>query len=282
VQNGHCLLFLIDKNYVIPRFALGRSFVQQKSMIERFVKATVRRFPQIAIWTLNEPIVQSCFGWSREQNYEVFVAASKWIHEVKPEAKVMVNMIPIRCRWSGLDYEPNKVLDDLLARGLQADIIGIELYYWWAKGKNCDGNGYPRMDWVKSRVDMFRRYGLPIIFSEVGVPGIMKGREQFDKQADWAETFFRFCHDDKDVIGATWYFVRDNSFMPYAGLVNDDYTLRPVAERLIALANEWNPTVTHQAQRGYLDLDAGRYDLIVNEQVYRVSVREGKVISLPP
>jgi len=272
----------MDEEWLIPRFAIGRPFDEQKEMIEKFVRATVSRFPEIEIWTLNEPIAQNCFGWSREQVYDVFVSASKWIHEVNPEVKVMINMIPIQCNWSGLDYDPNEVLDDLIDRGLEADIIGIELYYWWAETEERDENGYPRLDWVESRIDIFRRYNLPILFSEVGVPGMIDGRNQFEEQADWMEAFFRFCHDDEDVIGATWYFVRDDPFMPYAGLTNDDYTYRPVGERLIEIANEWNLSTTHNLNdQRYLDLEPGEYDVIVDQEVFPVSLVEGQAVVIP-
>ena len=278
--NGHCLIFLFDKEWAVPRFAFNHAFDEQKEMIETFVKATVKRFPEIEVWTLNEPIAQNCFGWSREQVYNIFVSASRWIHEVNPEAKVMVNMIPIKCDWGGLDYEPNEVMDELTDRGLEADIIGVELYYWWAE-EEVDENGYPTLDWVKSRVDIFRKYNLPILLSEIGIPGIMEGKEQFDEQANWMETLFRFLHDDEDVIGATWFFVRDDEFMPYAGLMNDDYTYRPIAERLVEIANEWNPSATHYLNgQKYLDLDPGEYDVVVNQEILRVSVIEGQAVMI--
>jgi len=109
----------------------------------------------------------------------------------------------------------------------------------------------------------------------------MEKKEQFNKQADWMEAFFRFFHNDEDVIGITWYFVRDDPFMPYAGLVNNNHTRRPVAERLIELANEWNPSTTHNLNgQKYLDLDPGEYDLIVNQKVFRVSIVEGQVVKI--
>ncbi len=280
VQNGHMLIFFHDQPYLIPEFVFNRAFDEQKEMLKNFVKATVSHFPEIEIWTLNEPIAQNFLGWSREQNYDVFVSVSKWIHEVNPEAKVMINMIPIKHNWGGLDYEPNEVLDDLVDKGLEADIIGVELYYWWAE-EEVDENAYPKLDWVKSKVDIFRKYDLPIIFSEIGVPGIINKREQFDEQADWMETLFKFFHDDEDVIGATWYFVRDDKFMPYAGLVNDDYTYRPVAEHLIKLANEWNPSTTHKLNdQKYLDLDPEDYDVIVNQEVFRINIIEGQTVMI--
>jgi hypothetical protein len=151
----------------------------------------------------------------------------------------MVNMIPMPCNWSGLDYDPNVVLDDLIARGLQADVIGIELYSFFAEEPDLDANGYPTMDWVQSRIDLFRKYNLPILFSEVAVPGEVNGRNQFAEQADWLEAFFRLAKSDPDVVGAVWYFVRDDNLMVFPGLLNHDYSMRPAAERLLSLANEW-------------------------------------------
>lgn len=281
VQNGHMLIFFHDQPYLIPEFVFDRPFDEQKERLENFVKAAVSHFQEIEIWTLNEPIAQNFLGWSREQNYDVFVSVSKLIHEINPGAKVMINMIPIQCNWSGFDYDPNEVLDDLLDRGLEADIIGIELYYWWAGTENRDENGYPMLDWVADRLDIFKRYNLPIIFSEVGVPYIIDGGNQLDAQADWMEAFFRFCYNQEDVIGATWYLVRDDPFMPYGGLTNDDCTYRPVAERLIEIANEWNPSTTHDLNgQRYLDLGPGGYDVIVNQEIFRVSVVEGQAVMI--
>ncbi len=126
---GHCLLFFIDEPWTIPDFVAGRSFDEQKRMIETFVKTTVEKYPEIEIWDLNEPVAQNSLGWSLDQHYDIFVSASKWIHEARPEAKVMINMIPIPCHWSTFQYEPEPVMDELLARGLEADVIGVELYY---------------------------------------------------------------------------------------------------------------------------------------------------------
>jgi len=277
-MNGHCLIFFI--NFSVPSFVADYSFSEQKKMIEKYVKTTVKNFPGIEIWTLNEPIAQNYLNWSREQAYDVFVSVSKWIHETNPEAKVMINMIPIKCDWGGLDYEPKEVMDDLIDRGLEADIIGIELYYWWAE-EEVDENGYPKLDWIKSKVDIFRKYNLPIIFSELGVPGVMGEKEQWIEQADWMEEVFRYLHDDEDVIGAVWYFVRDHEFMPYAGLMNDNYTYRPVAKRLIEIANEWNPSTMHNLNgQKYLDLDPGECDVIVNQEIFRVSIVEGQTVMI--
>jgi GH35 family endo-1,4-beta-xylanase len=281
VMNGHCLLFLMDEEWLIPKFAKGYSFTDQKIMVEKFIKTTVARFPKIGIWTLNEPIVQNGLNWSRDQIYETFVCASKWIHEVNPKAKVMVNMIPISVNWSGLEYDPNTVLDNLLERGMEVDIIGIELYDGWAPAEELDINGYPGINWIKSKVAIFRKYNLPIIFSEVGMPGRINGKDQYDKQADWMESFFRSCHVDEDIIGATWYFVRDERDFPFAGLMNDNYTQRPVCERLIKLANEWNPPV-EQSLNGqkYLDISPGEYDVIVNQEIFRINVLEGETVTI--
>jgi GH35 family endo-1,4-beta-xylanase len=239
--NGHCLIFMFNKSYVLPSFAFNRPFEELKVMLKNFVRATVARFTKIKIWTLNEPIAQNALGYSREQNYDLFVSASKLIHEVNPNAKVMINMIPIPVNWSGLDYNPNTVLDDLFERGLEADIIGIEFYPFFAEEKDKDSNGYPKLDWINGRIDIFRKYNLPIILSEIAVSGMVNGQNRFNEQADWMESIFRFAKADTEIIGATWYFVRDEpSFLPYCGLVNNDYSFRPVAQRLLELAMEWS------------------------------------------
>jgi uncharacterized protein (TIGR03437 family) len=279
--NGHCLLFLFNQPYVIPSFAYGRPFAAQKTLLERFIREAVSRLPEIEMWTLNEPVNQNALNWSREQIYDAFVSASQWIRETNPKAKIMLNMIPIPNNWSGLSYDPNQVLDDLLARGLKPDIIGIELYPSFAGAPNSDENGYPKLEWVRSRVDLFRKYNLPILFSEVAVPGATAGRDQFSRQADWAEAFLRQCHNDKAIIGATWYFVRDDDFLPSGGLANDDYTLRPVADRILKLAGEWNPATTYTLAGGnYLDLVPGDYDVVVDQQVYRVHITSGTTVRL--
>lgn len=280
--NGHCTIFLMNEPWLIPNYAFGHTYEEQKLMLESFVKATVRRFSEIKIWDLNEPIAQNAFGWSREQNYDLFVSASQWVHEVNPDAKVMINMIPIPNSWSGLYYDPNKVLDDLISRGLEADVIGIELYYGWAKPSQQDTDGYPTLEWVKQIIDMFRGYHLPIIFSEVGVPGVVQGIEKYEQQADWLEAFIRLAHDDPDVIGATWYFVRDDAFLPYAGLTNSDYTLRPVGKRLMMLAEEWNPSVINYLNdKNYIDLATGEYEVIIDRTIFRINVIDGQVITIP-
>ncbi len=280
VLNGHCFIFLINEEYTIPSFAFGHSFMEQKMMIKNFIKETVLLYPQLEIWTLNEPIVQNCFNWTEEQIYDIFVSASKWIHETNPQAKVMINMIPINNSWSGIDYTPNKVMDALIYRGLEADIIGIELYNWFA-GYEVDENGYASLEWIENTVNIFKPYNLPIIISEIGAPGIIESNIQFDKQADWMESIFRFFHNDEKVIGAVWYFIRDDIFLPTAGLMDNNYNCRDIGERLKELANEWNPASTHYLNgSNFLDMDPGTYDIIMNEEVIQLNINEGQIISL--
>jgi len=90
------------------------------------------------------------------------------------------------------------------------------------------------------------------------------------------------CHDEPGVIGATWYFVRDDPFMPYAGLVNDDYSLRPVAERLLKLAAEWNPAITYQLEgNAFIDLEPGTYDVVIDVSTFRVNMTLNQIEVLP-
>lgn len=53
VLNGHCLIFLLDEEWNVPRFTFSRTFNEQKEMIKEFVRTTVSQFPEIQIWTLN-------------------------------------------------------------------------------------------------------------------------------------------------------------------------------------------------------------------------------------
>jgi len=275
--NGHCFIFFHDVTYVTPRFAYNRPFDEQKRMIERFVKTTVARFPEIDIWTLNEPMYQNSFGWTDEQNYDIFVSVSKWVHEVNPKAKVMINMVPIADRGAGRNYEPEKVLDELFKRGLEADIVGVELYHFWVNQDERDEYGYPKIEWIKNKVDIFKKYKLPIIFSEVGIPGIVDNKPQFDKQAEWLEKFIRYCHNDTHVKGIVWYFVVDDSFMPYAGLVESDNSYRPVYYSLLKMANEIFPSTTYTiGNRSYVDIEPGKYDIIINQKIIPINVIEGK------
>ena len=275
--DGCGTLFLLGGPYIVPDFVSNRPFEEQKRMAENFIRAVVQRFPHITSWTLNEPIAQNVLGLSREQNYDLFVSASHWIHETNPDAKVLINMIPIPVDWSSLHYDPNRVMDDMLSRGLEADIIGIEIYSLW-EGSYQDKNGCPRLDWVGQRIEIFRRYGLPILFSEVGVPGIMNNVEQLNKQADWLEAFLRLAHNDPDVIGATWWFTQDeDEYIPDVGLTNDDNTFRPVAKRMFKLAEEWNPSIVRVLNgQNYLELEPGEYDVIFDKHIFRVNIRAGE------
>lgn len=261
-------------------------------MIEKYIKAAVWRFPEIEIWDLNEPIIRNALGWSLEQNYEIFVLASKWIRETNLKAKVMVNMFPTPGRYD-LVYEPTKVMNELMRRGLEVDVIGMELYYFWAGPNQQDEDGYPSMEWVEDRINLFTAYRLPIILSEVGVPGKMKSKDLWEQQADWMEELFRLCHDKPGVIGTVWYCVRDDPFLPYGGLASDDYSLRPVGQRLLKLANEWNPAVEYQLNGlTFIDLEPGEYDVVIGDfkpgtydptvgiQTFRVVVYPNQVVTL--
>jgi hypothetical protein len=261
VLNGHCTLFLINQSWSVPLFANDHSFQEQKNMIGNFIRSAVQQYPQIGIWTLNEPIATNALGWSRDEIYDVFVSASKWIHEENPNARVMINMIPTPNTWSGLYYDPIQVLDDLIVRGVEIDIIGIELY---------QEDSYPSIDWVMNKVDLFRKYDLPIIFSEVGVSGVPQG---FDSQANWLEDVYRYALNDPIIIGTAWYFMRDQSNGWDYGLANDDYSLRLAGERLLEIIEEVNPSSSYSLNnQTYLDIKPGTYDVIIGSNIYRVTI----------
>lgn len=296
VLNGHGLVVLRDNDpnvvpskipQMLPEFVIGRPFEEQRNMIEKYIRATMRRFPEIEMWGIGEPVWHNGLGCSLEQNYEVFVAASKWIHQVNPNAKVMISMLPVSCQRPAFYHEPKKVMDDLMTKGLEADVIGVELFYddaryqHWADMSELDKNGFPTMEWVKNKIKLFSNYKLPIILSETSVSGRMYGKDLWDEQADWLEQYFKVCHDERGVIGATWYFIRDRDVLPYGGLMNDDFSFRPAGERLLKLVNDWNPAYIHQLEgKDFVDLEPGKYDIVIDKSTFRVAVSAGESVTL--
>ncbi len=281
VLNGHCLVYLDDTRILIPEYAVGRPYKEQIASIERFILHTVSRYPEITIWTLNEPLIGNGLGWSAEENYQFYVAASKWIRQANPEAKVMINIVPRATNRPEYHYDPKTVLDELIKRGAVVDIIGIQLYPKMVEPDRRDESGYPSKGWVKDTIALYSTYNLPIIFSEVGVSGKVDNDELWIEQADWVEWFFRLCHDEPNVIGAAWYFVHDTSFIPYPGLANDDDSLRPVGSRLLELANLWNPAYINRLDgSAFIDLEPGTYDIIAGESTFRVVVAAGELVTV--
>ncbi len=258
---GYWLIFLRDESRMIPEFTKGKNYTEIKQMLANYVKAMVQRYPGVKIWDLQQPIVQNAFGWSKEECYDIFVSASKWVHAANPQAKVMINMNPNLNLNTA--YDPNKVIDDLLSRGMEADIIGVGLHYA-SSVNNRDADLFPKLDWTLGRIDVFRKYKLPIILTSVDVPAMLMGRDVTAIQANYLEALLRKCKSDKDVMGVYWLYYYDNPTcgIPSPGLVNLDRSHRPVMDRLGKLIDEWNPKTTLQVNdKGYVDIAPGLYDI---------------------
>jgi len=262
---------------MVPTFYWGEHFEVQKEKIEKFVKAIVGLNPEIDSWEIGEAYYGYGLGWTKSEIYDVYISISKWIHETNPNAKVIYVTIPVPT-YLGHYYNPKEVLDDLFKGGLEADILGIEFYQNSFSGEDLDENGYPTTSCIKRITDEFRVYNKPILYEEIGVSAFVNGKTQYDKQAEWLESFYRFCYNDPDIIGAVWLFIRDDPpLFPY-GFANDDYSYRPAATALFNFINECNPIFTFNLDnKNYIDLDPGDYDIMFNNSFKKAKVVEGEV-----
>lgn len=285
--SAYGLLFF--RNERVPEFTKSRPFAEIKGMVKQYVISMVNRYPKVQIWDLHEPITQNCFGWTNEDCYDIFVSASKWLHEINPQAKVMITFNPnVQQLSSGLNYDPVQVMDNLQKRGIDVNFIGIKLFYPSTQG-NRDVYEYPKLDWIMSRVNALRKFGVPVILCDVDVPGMIGEKNQWEHQANYLDSLLAYCVKDKIIAGATWHFIRDPSEWPYWGLVNKDNSYRPVANRFMDTVNKWNPptTVSRNGQ-AYIDLVPGKYDIVADLRefrpivVFRVDVTQGQTIQLLP
>ena len=189
------------------------------------------------MWTINEPTFPyaNTLNFTADQWVQLVHLVVQTIHQADPDAQIMINMWPSDD--PGQNYYPVAFLQRLIDEGIDFDVIGIELYPF---GVPLDSHDYPDLTWTASRLDTFSTISKPIILSEVGVPYT----PSVEAQSQWLYDLYTLAFDKPYMRGVTWYFAADDSFLPGAGLMNDDFTPRPIFYALKNVIASWTTSGT--------------------------------------
>jgi GH35 family endo-1,4-beta-xylanase len=233
VLNAHCFIWLHDAWYNLPAYVRGVDFEEFVSRAYTHTRDIVTYYKDgIDMWTINEPTFPyaNMLNFTEDQWVELVRTVVQTIREVDLDAQVMVNVWPSND--PAQDYYPITFLQRLLDEGVDFDVVGVELYPF---GVPLDGNGYPDVGWTSSRLDAFSVISKPIVLSEVGVPYT----PSVEAQSQWLRSLYTLAFNKPYMRGVTWYFAADDPFLPGAGLMNDDFTPRPIYYTLEDLIASW-------------------------------------------
>lgn len=105
---------------------------------------------------------------------------------------------------------------------------------------------------IEAIINRYARLGKPINVSEVSVPsshprpewgldlGYWHGPWSLERQAEWVELFYTLCYSIPQVQEITWWNPTDEgAFIRDGGLLFNDYTPKPAADKLSELTNGW-------------------------------------------
>lgn len=281
--NGHCMIFFYDQSWNLPQYVKSMDFEQLKQAISKHVFTLVAHYRGVmTYWDINEPTFSysDFFKLSQAQWIEIVDTAAKAVRKADPNAKIMVNVPPVDD--PAIRYSPHAILDALVNSGVDFDVIGVELYPFFAK--ILDPNGYPSIEWASAMLDSYARFGKRVILSEVGVKDVPSQ----EAQAEWLRTFYAMAFEKQFVLGITWYFVDDDPFLPGGGLFPSiDLPPRPIYDALTQVIQERTTKgVAETNSEGSVKIEgfAGNYLIQANDGLrsasFTIHIAEGEDLSI--
>lgn len=211
----------------------------------------------IHIWdAINEAHDWSnCFEQNHEQNLELTEICCSALKEADPDALSVINVcLPFAeyvagrytCYGSLPErlWSPMKYLSEVIKRGIDFDIVGIQLYF-------------PARDMVavERLLRVFEKLGKPIHITEMGVNGGVRHQDNAASswtqmsmsegswhggwnertQADWMEQFYTIAASHTSIKALTWWDFIEPSFSGNGAFLYEDETPKEIYFRLKAL-----------------------------------------------
>jgi hypothetical protein len=222
-MSGHCLVWMVGDYpgipsadpWNLPTRIKTLTYDELKKQLYDHVIETVNTYkPFITYWGINEPFwpYADPFHLNSKQWMEIVNISVQAIHEADPEGKIyMNNILGDVLPWN---YYPLKQMKLLADKGIEFDVIGLELYGAGRTPIASDSNGNPVIASVSKRLDQFAELGKPIILTEVDVTS-----EPNEKvQAEWLRDAYTMAFAKPYVMGVAWAFLFDDPWLPKAGL----------------------------------------------------------------
>jgi GH35 family endo-1,4-beta-xylanase len=235
--------------------------------LERVITDRVRRYRgRIFLYDVINEAHDWCNAWmmSQDQLVEMTGACVDAAHQADSAVKTVVNTCFMfgenaadpRVQWGIINERnmtPWSYLQKLTERGVRYDIIGMQLY--------CPSRDMLALNQLYDRFSVF---GKPCHITELGVPseerdlppntsegdlyclrymykGLWHEMNWSERlQADWLEDFYTISYARPEVEALTWWSFHDSrSYVPAAGILNDDASPKEALFRLEALEKAW-------------------------------------------
>ncbi len=202
--------------------------------------------------------------------------AFRWAYLANPEGDLILNEFQ-QIMSKTIRQKFYDLLVELQKRKTPIAGIGIQAHEPW----DC---WFPPKE-VWAAFDTYVQFGYPIHITEF-MPqssgkeitgGWRSGKWTEEKQADFAEQFYRLCFGYPAVASITWMGLSDrNIYLPGGGLIDENYKPKPVYDRLNKLINvEWTTNLTSKTDnKGALNFKGffGTYEI-------KLTSKEGKIKS---
>ena len=211
--------------------------------------------------------------------------ALQWAHQGNPKAALLINEYRTLAD-KGVRKRYEDLLAELKKRNAPLSGIGIQAHE-------------PRQEWfspeeVWKTFELYYRLGYPIHITEfhpqssgVGITGGWRtGSWTPEAQAEFTEQFVKLCFGHPAVVSINWWGLSDrNSWLPGGGLLDDEYSPKPVYNMLDKLINQtWKTNTSVQTDdRGTISFRGfwGEYEIALNAPdgkiyVFPVHVRKNE------
>ena len=246
----------------VPQWMSGHSTLESEELVKAHVMNIVGGFKDhINKWiVVNEPVNVKTWehkiedfddqtDWGVEDTIfdiaEYVDSSFQWAHTANPEAELILNeyntiaVERVRERF----YE---LVTALKSRGTPLSGLGIQAHE-------------PREHWyppeeVWKTFDLYAGLGYPIHITELHpqssgkeiTGGWRTGNWTEETQAEFTEQFVRLCFGHPAIASITWWGLSDrNIWLPFGGLVDEEYRPKPVYNRLNKLIHEeWNTSIS--------------------------------------
>lgn len=249
----------------VPTWAYDLTLDEIKEAVYKLIKSLMKKYyPHVEGWqAINEAMLQhtNALNLNLEQHVQVVGEVVRAIRETAPDAPIEVNNCQVFGEWinptvveQGYERVPDEFYRSLADNGVEYDVVGMQLYYGGYMYAGLWKGGFAiRHPWdIEAIINRYARLGKPINVSEVSVPsshprpewgldlGYWHGPWSLERQAEWVELFYTLCYSIPQVQEITWWNPTDEgAFIRDGGLLFNDYTPKPAADKLSELTNGW-------------------------------------------
>lgn len=272
---GHNVVWFTQGWDVTPSYLLPMTFPQLKDEVDAHVSYVVKRYAgTVQYWTLvNEAEGSWTNHWhlSLDQIVEIIDVSCKAARRANPSATIILNFAVPGGEAAGLEYGvtgetrgyvPFELLQRIVQKGVDFDVIGLQLYY--GDVRQNDGPGHPARDAlsVSRMLDWYAQFNKTIFISELSVPSSYHPHENFESgywhalpseetQSDWVRLLYTIGYGKPYVGCITWWDASDSgSYVVYGGLTDGSGQPKLAYYTLKGLIHSWTTSGVERTDYG--------------------------------